>query len=250
MKRYCIILLISAVFTVLFSCSDNTNLDITFSIAEKNKSELEAVIDRYKSEDGSRLKAAKFIISNMASHGTKTSEAVDSFAKRLLNADTLENKMMEEWWQGYKKLDRQRFVYDARTLKADYLIDNIDGAFETWKNSPWRAEVGEDLFFNHILPYRFIDEPLSPKGWRDSLFQRYHSVVDTITDLKRAYYAVYRAVSAEVRVRHIGNMPYLLSAMDVSRIKRGRCLQQCLYIAYVMRALGIPVVIDGTCWMN
>lgn len=249
MKRYFITLLIATIFTVLFSCCDNSN--ITFDIAGKNKSELEALIERYKSEDKLKLKAAKYIISNMASHGTKTSEAVDSFAKRLLNADTLENKTMERWWQGYKDIDRPRFVYDARTLKADYLIYNIDTAFETWNNSPWRDEVNENLFLDHILPYRFIDEPLSPKGWRDSLFQRYHSLVDTITDLKRAYCAVYRAVSAEVRVRHIGNMPYLLSAMDVSHIKRGRCQQQCLYIAYVMRALGIPAVVDGiTYWAN
>lgn len=251
MKQYRIALLIAIVLAVLSSCNNGQTLDLTYEVAGENRCELDAVIERYRTEDKAKLKAARFIISNMAFHGTKTSEAVDSFTKRLLTADTLTNKIMEQWWLDYKTIDKPQYLYDARALKADYIIDNIDAAFETWNRSPWKAEVSEELFFHHILPYRFVDEQLSPKGWRDSLFQRYHSVVDTITDLKRAYHALYRSVSAEVRVRHIGNMPYMLNAIDISHIKRGRCLQQCLYIAYVMRALGIPAVIDGiTRWAN
>lgn len=251
MKQYRIALLIVIVLAVLSSCNNGQTLDLTYEVAGENRCELEAVIEQYRTEDKAKLKAARFIISNMAFHGTRTSEAVDSFTKRLLAADTLTNQTMEQWWLDYKTIDKSQYLYDARTLDAGYIIDNIDAAFETWNRSSWKKEVSEELFLNHILPYRFVNEQLSPKGWRDSLFQRYHSVVDTITDLKRAYYAVYRSVSAEVRVRHIGNMPYMLNAIDISHIKRGRCLQQCLYIAYVMRALGIPAVVDGiTRWAN
>lgn len=236
----------------LCACSGDTGIELTYEVAGENRAEIESVIEHYRQQgDAQKLRAAEFLISNMAGHYTKTSVAVDSFVRRMLAADTLTTTALREWWKEYQNIDHIQYVSDAKTIRDEYLIDNIESAFNTWKVSPWKSAVDEDLFLNYILPYRLFDEPLSAIGWRDSLYRRYHSIVDTITDIKKAYHAVYRFVSTEVRVRHLGDMPYLLSSLDIGSIKRGRCQQQCVYIAYVMRALGIPAVVDGISrWAN
>lgn len=244
-------LFLIAVFA-LCSCCGDPGMELTYEVAGENRAELESVMEHYRQQgDAQKLRAAEFLISNMAGHFTKTSAAVDSFTKRMLAADTLTTTALREWWKEYHDIDHIQYISDAKTLKAEYLIDNIESAFKAWEASQWKAAMSEDLFLNYILPYRLIDEPLSVTGWRDSLYHRYHHIIDTISDIKRAYHAVYRFVSTEVRVRHLGDMPYLIRSLDVGRIRRGRCQQQCVYIASVMRALGIPAVVDGiSCWAN
>ncbi|NPD91636.1 transglutaminase domain-containing protein [Xylanibacter muris] len=240
----------TALLSVSFaSCDDG--VERAMQAAGKNSAELQKVIDLYADEGGLRYKAAEFLVENMLVHHTRTSAAVDSFVRRMLKADTLESRELTKWWKEYRKADKPVCVYDVKTLDVRFLAANIDAACRVYDAVPWKEDIDEDMFLNYILPYRISDEPLSPTGWRDSLYHRYHPITDTITDMKRAYYAVYRAVSAEVRVRLLGDMTYLMSVADAGRIKRGRCLQQCVYIASVMRALGIPAVVDGVSrWAN
>lgn len=236
---------------LLSSCVNKLNY--TLESAAENREELQKVIDHYKAgQNKIKQKSSQFLIENMLTHHTRKSEAVDSFTyKMLTHVDSLTTPLLREWWKEYKEMDIPYTNLDVRHITAEFLIDNIDKAVHTWEYAPWKKEVSEDLFLNHVLPYRFHDETLSPIGWRDSLYDKYQHVVDTITDLKRAYTALYRAATTEVRVRHIGDMSYLLNPIDIGRIKRGRCLQQCIYVASVMRAFGIPAVIDGvSLWAN
>ena len=241
-----------SLFCAVFFMSCNSAFERGLDFAGENRKELELLLDKYEGDgDGIKLRAAKFMVVNMPFLYTKTSEAADSFAKSILYADTMRSRSLAGLWTKYKTTDSMTIEYDSKTLTAAYLADNIDKAVKVWYESAWKDEVSEDLFLNYILPYRSYDEALSPIGWRDTLYNKYHSVIDTITDLKRAFHAVYRAASTEVRVRNLGNISYLLNSVDISHIKRGRCLQQCVYIVSVMRALGIPAVVDGVMrWAN
>ncbi len=246
MEIFRIIHPLPAIFLAFALASCTSPLRQSLDYAGDNAAELQAVLDKYEAEgDGLKLAAAEFLIGNMRQHGSKTSAAVDTFAARMLAADTLTTRGLERWWKELSASDRPAYASDARTLTAEYLEDNIEAAVRTWREAPWRGEVSEEAFLNYVLPYRIVDERLSPMGWRDTLRNRYKGVVDTITDLRRAYYAVYRAASTDARIRHMGGLPYLLSAVDISHIRRGRCLQQCVYIAMAMRAMGIPAVVDG-----
>lgn len=247
-------------YIILFSCSkyevyrdEIQKLSQALEMGQENRYELEKVLNNFKNNPNRlKQKAAKFLIKNMPPHYTQKSEAVDSFTSRMLaHVDTLTTPLLREWWKGYKDIDHPQTYLDIHHITADFLIDNIERAVDIWEKSAWKEEVNESLFLNHVLPYRFQDETLSPIGWRDSLYHRYCHVVDTITDLKQAYTALYRATTTDVRVRHIGDMPYLLNPIDIGHIKRGRCLQQCIYVAAVMRAFSIPAVIDGvSLWAN
>lgn len=250
MNKFLVFIIVLCIF-LLLSCDRKLHNILNF--AEENRGELEKVIELFNNDSNRiKCKAAKFLIENMPPHYTQKSEAVDTFTTRMLdNIDSLTTPLLRKWWKEYHDMDISQIYPDIQNITAEFLIDNIEWAVNIWQDSPWRDEVNEELFLNHVLPYRFHNEALSPVGWRDSLYKKYRYVVDSITDLKQAYTALYRATTTDVRVRHIGDMPYLLNPIDISHIKRGRCLQQCIYVASVMRAFGIPAVIDGvSLWAN
>lgn len=245
--------LVMPLISLLLLCSCNKKLEQALELAKENRCELENVLEHFNSYSTRKeYKSAQFLIGNMPPHYTQKSEAVDSFSNWMLaNIDSLTTPLLRKRWKEYSDFDISWVYPDIQYVTSEFLIDNIERAVEIWKKSPWRNEVSEDLFLNYVLPYRFHNETLSPIGWRDSLYNKYHHVVDTITDLRRAYTALYRATTADVKIKHIGDMPYLLNPIDIGYIKRGRCMQQCIYVASVMRAFGIPAVIDGvSLWAN
>lgn len=48
---------------------------------------------------------------------------------------------------------RKEIVYDIKALHSDYLIRNIDLAFQAWQK-PWAKDISFEGFCRYILPYR------------------------------------------------------------------------------------------------
>lgn len=241
------------VMVSVFVACHGDRMDLTMSVADKNGIELQRLIEHYEKDNAERtkLEAALFLVENMVTHHSLTSPAIDSFTYRLKATDILKTDSLNTWWKELSKGDKTECRYDARTLTANFLKDNIDRAVDTWRKSPWHDEVDQALFLRYVLPYRLCDEPLAQIGWRDSLYQKYHPLIVGETDLKRAYAKVFKAVQKEIRLSEAVEFPYLLNVLDAGRMGRGRCINRCVYTAMVMRALGIPVVVDGTNrWAN
>ena len=55
-------------------------------------------------------------------------------------------------------------VYDAKVIKAEFLIHHIDQAFEVFEKRSWNKYLPFDDFCELILPYRIGDEP-----WRNGV---------------------------------------------------------------------------------
>ncbi len=227
----------------LFSCSDQ--VDRTMRMAGPNAGELQKVLDHYETDDPNEMKreAAVFLIENMTAHSSIASPALDSMARMVRQTEKINTDSVQNWWKRYKRYDSNDKKLDARTLKADFLIDNIDQAYKVWQASPWRGEVSSSVFFRYVLPYRMREEPLAEKGWRDSLYQRYHPLIEGVTDLNRAFAIVCKRIHKEFAMRDI-SFPYSLNALDAGKMRIGKCVHQCQYTALVMRSLGIPAVVD------
>ena len=56
---------------------------------------------------------------------------------------------------------------DADAVSPDFLIRHIDRAFEQRAKFPWLRDIDDETFFEYLLSYRFLNEPLD--YWRDSL---------------------------------------------------------------------------------
>ena len=57
---------------------------------------------------------------------------------------------------------------DKNSLSTEFLIENLDFAFEARKAFPWAAKVPESIFLNDVLPYAVFDE--TRDTWRKKLF--------------------------------------------------------------------------------
>ncbi len=147
-------------------------VDMALRAAGDNRGELEAVLNHYAG-DPDKLAAAEFLIANMPGHYSHADAALmeryhqqaDSFITanpRISIFDLCDSidAIAEDMGVTVTPL-----VSDCRIMTAEYLIDNIDCAFEQWRGNPWLRHLDFDRFCEYVLPYKVKDlQPLD--DWR------------------------------------------------------------------------------------
>lgn len=241
---------ISAIVILLYftSCKD-TAIDRALIFAGGNRKEIEKTYNFY--DDKEKKLAAYYLIHNMKGHYSTCNAQTEAFLKDLRTCDTIADRQeINFWWKRAKENDATiKKNYDLQTLSAEFLTNNIDNAFTAWKNSAWAEDITFELFCETILPYRFANELLA-EGWRDSLYKKYSPLIENISDIKQAFAIVYRNVNKQFKDGET-DCKHILSVLDMEKMFRGTCLARCIYMGSVMRALGIPVSIDGVeHWAN
>ena len=247
---------------LLVSCKQEGRLEQALYEAGDNKSELFKVLQHYKknTEDSLKWKAACFLIENMPQHGSAWSKAMETFKRNIIDSDTLVAMDVQNiWWDELQEMDKSTYLLDLEHIKAEFLIDNIDKAFDVWNKSPWAADVDFDLFCNFILPYRF-DQELLAAGWRDSLYAEFHPLLIEVDDMKTAFEILHDTIWKRLHSSY-SSFPYTLDALTVRHVKEGACNQRAAFLGYTMRALGLPAALDcvdrwanyghnGHCWVS
>lgn len=156
-------------------------------------------------------------------------------------------------------LYQTEFHLDKDSLSTDYLKQNIDQAYSTWSNSNWSKEISFDMYLSFILPYRIGDEPL--ENWRKMVFDEFKDYSDSInmSNLFDGCNIISRKIRNEFQYKNEGLISeWGASFSELNYIKQGTCTAFSKYNAYVMRAYGIPVMVDfipfwsncngGHCW--
>lgn len=256
------------VFAFLFSSCGNREFELpknvkkTLEKAGGNKAELLKVIDHFK-ETGEVIKeeAAYFLIGNMGEHGYLKYKLVDT-AEMLVDFNVLDypnyDKMVEAWdkvedQQGNIHYMKDTVVLDCQAMKADFLIQNIDLAYEAWNDFPWASKRTFDQFCEYILPYRGSNEPL--EEWRSYFMKKYAWVKDSLndpTDPVEAAILINNDIKSwfhfdPLYYRH----PTDQGLNEMSESKKGRCEDMTNLAIYAMRAMGIAVMSDFTpYWAN
>ena len=179
MKSLFIIVLNIFVVIFLMACnsSNSKRLEQALLFAGDNRGELEKVLTHYKNNP-EKLEAARFLICNMPRWYGYEGWQLDSIKPVLIqkNKGEIVPKEVIEKWQRVSFYSLPK-VYDAKVITADYLIENIDLAFDVWKRYPWNRSLGFDDFCELILPYRIGDEPLS--SWRKLYHDHYTAILDS-----------------------------------------------------------------------
>ncbi len=248
------ILIIPLLCCIACQSPENRQLEQALSLAGENRSELEKVLRYYRIErpDEFKFKAACFLIANRPGHYSIDCDALNWYQEQIHRSDSILNKkqLNELWDKAVQiKVPKTEALPDIHTLKADFLIDNIEKAFEVWDTSPWKREVDFDRFCRHILPYRFLEEQLA-KGWRDSLYNAYHPLIKQTKEVKRAFAIIQDTVWKQVKSNGL-KVPYIINVLDMRHQNGATCIQRCVLLGSIMRALGIPVAIDNVGrWSN
>lgn len=107
-------------------------LETALDFAGENRSELEKVLYHYK-DDPQKLEAAKFLIKNMphwyAYSGSELDTLQNLIIKELKGEDLSQEK---KYWSRFNYHTLVE-VSDSKVIKSDFLISNIDLAFQEWK---------------------------------------------------------------------------------------------------------------------
>lgn len=211
----------------------------------------ERVADSYAAPaDSLKRRAADFLAAYAPYHyGTSRTvpEGVDA-TPYLATHDTLFRQHLDSC--GYS-VERGERVLDTDTVTEDFLRENIDLAFDSWRQ-PWARGVGFDDFCRYILPYRNGDEPLS--RWRRYFKEKYEpTIADSVADptsLRQVAQYLMRCIRREVAYgpRTGEFCQELLDPQSLERLHWMGCRNGAHYTTLAMRACGVPCQMIDIHW--
>jgi hypothetical protein len=249
--------IIVLLFPLILICSCSkfpSDVENALKEAGSNRPEMEKVLNHYLSSDEElKFRAACFLISNM-----KDKYSIYSKSNEKIYLAFNEKK---DWYKDNKssrnqfamKLEIDSLIqnnrlapevnYDLNILSADYLISNIDYAFKAWEE-PWANHFSFEEFCEYILPYRIENEPLS--NWRSTFYDKYIWVKDSVKNVRNTEeIALYinDLVSKEFLNENFLGLPNI-SVTNLEQVKAGVCNQRYILMTCILRAIGVPSVID------
>jgi hypothetical protein len=221
---------------ILEACNASGRLEYALECAATNKGELEKVLEYYKDEP-EKYKAACFLIENMPYHYALEGEELDSLKTVLASADAygvmLKDTAVPDW-DYYTPSGLQRKP-DVLNIRAEFLINNIDLAFDGWKKRPWNASLSFADFCEWLLPYRIGNE--TPDNWRQIYHDRYSFLLDEVytgIDVVEAISVVWEYLQKEdpYRFTWVFNYPHL-GGEYLLHNRIGKCQDACDFMIYV-----------------
>jgi len=253
-----------SLLALLAACNRNKEeqaLRAALQDAGPNKGQLQKVLDHYPApSDSLKLKAARFLIANMPYHYGYYGEQIDTYGQIFSLIDTLyyrqENVTVKDKMHigdsllkiyGPPNADLAKKIPDTKLISADYLISNIDFAFNAWNTAPWRKKVNFADFCDFILPYRIRNEQL--QYWRPPCYYQY-------TRLARHYQYpdslryVFNGMNWDLLTETTFTLyfnkyfPFPKSLTDIMKGKIGGCETTTFFTITAMRSAGLPVVSD------
>ncbi len=261
---FCLILLFVACDT------ERRELRQALRAAGDNRPELEAVLDHYRSDaDSLKLRAAKYLIRYMPLHRSYDAaieamyDRIDSMIPCYGDPDSLTAAIADEYLRVKSQIGTH---FDIQTVSSDYLIRNIEQAFDLWRNKPWAGLLDFDEFCEYLLPYKCADmQPLT--DWRTELAGLYNGELGkhpselwrdnpriAAKDVNKVLYKLKRSYTADP------NPCPVFRATTITNLPKGTCTETSIATAQIMRSKGIPVGVDfipnwatrprSHCWMT
>ena len=259
MKNY-LLLFFAALVT---SCSSpiEKQIETSFLLAGDNRPELEKVLAHYRNDPADSLKyrAAQFLIVGMQTKYSQRGPALDEFHRFLdsvyqfqMDKDLgyFSNSYVPELYENFRKTAKHQsapleLCPDLRYITAEYLIGNIELAFEAWRK-PWAGHVSFEDFCEFILPYRIGNEIL--ENWRPLYIERFGKMLDDSMP-GTAKEAGRLIINHFMRENPIHVPSYTIRQADIRpgtllNLKFGMCEDYIHMCIFTMRALGIPAVLE------
>lgn len=222
--------------------------------AGKNRAELEKALTHYdRSDDTLKMKAIRFLIANMDIHYAEDYFWADSAGKKVpfneldypdFAASVQAFDTLKRQHQGLHPVPVQR--RDIDTITAAYLVDNIDRAFESWKNAPVPSSF--ENFCEYVLPYRISVEPV--QNWRTAYHEKFRRFTDSAAnksykDMLMLYANDYKSwfVNTYNKEKRLEPLPRL-GAMQLLHRKKGACEDIADLEVFSLRSQGIPATVD------
>lgn len=246
---------------LLLACqsTDNKKIEKTLELAQSNRGELEKVLQYYSRNeaDSLKLKAARFLIMNMPGHYSFIGKNYENYCKaseKIIFSKTSMNKKIDKLNELIRQYPAECFekVEDCSIITADYLIQNINMAFDDWQRGSWAKGISFDEFCEYLLPYK-CTETQAFDDWRTALCPIAN---DTLQDFeyndlwnKTSYWAA-EAINMKlqdtviIHVRKNMHAHYLYKVPFWCNIPSNSCETRTTTALAILRSKGFPVSYD------
>jgi hypothetical protein len=258
--------IIVAAFALFSYCGKGadypSNVKSALEKAGDNRAELEKVLDYFSSWDDSlKLEAAYYLIGNMEDHCYAIFGLYDSSGNEV-DFDASSYETYEEVQASFDSLEsiygvldfkKDTLIYDLQTVKADFLINQIDYAFQAWHTRPWAMRLSFPDFLEYILPYRGSNEPLEP--WREYFWEKY-AALDTLFPDTTDPTVIAAFINDDIKKWFTFDPRFYYHPTDqglaeMIKNRYGRCEDMTNLSIYAMRTVGLAVTSDYTpYWAN
>ncbi|MCL3781502.1 hypothetical protein EMN47_14015 [Prolixibacteraceae bacterium JC049] len=175
-----LLLLVSLVTILRYFYGTGTTEQVLASAGE-NKVELKKTLNHYPDSLSLKQDAATFLINNLGLHYTiKESWYLPNGERKEIDPRKFKRKKNVEAFVNDKRLVRKRdsLLYHPRVLQSDFLIKNVDLAFESWNNAGWKDSLLYNDFREYVLPYCVENE--MPEDFRTFFHEKYPHIKDSL----------------------------------------------------------------------
>lgn len=158
--------------------------------------------------------------------------------------DALE-RVEAEYKPGLEFLLEHMPAGDRRQLDIDLVLENVEYAYKAWLESPWKEQVSEQIFFNHILPYANINERRD--AWRKDFYERFAPLVAEAKTPSEAAAILNNKVFPMVEVIYSTKRPKAdQSPYESIEAGMASCTGLSVLLIDACRAVGVPARFVGT----
>lgn len=134
---------------------------------------------------------------------------------------------------------------DAKSLSADFLLENVEYACKARAEFPWAKEVPDSVFLNDVVAYANLNE--NRESWRKDFYERFKKYVAPCKTMREAIDSVNKNVRDELLVDYNtkrekpDQAPY-----ESMRQHMASCSGLSILLTDAFRAVGIPSRVAGT----
>lgn len=134
---------------------------------------------------------------------------------------------------------------DAKSLSADFLLENVQYAYKARAEFPWAKEVPDSVFQNDVVAYANLNE--NRESWRKDFYERFKKYVAPCKTMREAIDSVNKNVRDELLVDYNtkrekpDQAPY-----ESMRQHMASCSGLSILLTDAFRAVGIPSRVAGT----
>jgi predicted esterase len=134
---------------------------------------------------------------------------------------------------------------DLRSLKAEFLVENLQLALEAREATPWAKQVPVEIWRNAVLPYAQVNE--DREAWRPDFRKRFAELVADAESTTEATMRLNAHIFGELGVKYSTkrNKPDQAPSESME-IGLASCTGLSILLADACRAVGVPARLAGT----
>jgi hypothetical protein len=160
------------------------------------------------------------------------------------------DKAPDEQKEGVRFLVAYMPKRDLTSLSADFLLNNVRGAYKAWNKAPWKERISKEMFLNDVLPYANINERRD--DWREDFYKRFSPLIAKAKTPSEAAIIINEKISATLKVRFSRKRPKAdQSPYESMKAGLASCTGLSVLMVDACRSVGIPTRFAGTpLWTN